>query len=85
MKNQQLMEELEKSMDDKVEKDKLMEGFLGYIICSTQVNTRLSARYLCFVFHIWAASDNANENVEQNYNRCNESKAYWIKRQYISI
>ncbi|KAF3341275.1 sucrose synthase 7 isoform X2 [Carex littledalei] len=36
MKNQQLMEELEKSMDDKVEKDKLMEGFLGYIICSTQ-------------------------------------------------
>ncbi|XP_072995765.1 sucrose synthase 7-like [Typha latifolia] len=36
MKNQQLMEELEKSMDDKVEKDKLMEGFLGYIICCTQ-------------------------------------------------
>ncbi|PKA60622.1 Sucrose synthase 7 [Apostasia shenzhenica] len=36
MKNQQLMEELEKSMDDKVEKTKLMEGFLGYIICSTQ-------------------------------------------------
>jgi Sucrose synthase len=37
MKNQALMDELEKSMDDKVEKDKLMEGFLGYIICSTQV------------------------------------------------
>ncbi|KAG0477722.1 hypothetical protein HPP92_012441 [Vanilla planifolia] len=36
MKNKQLMEELEKSMDDKVEKTKLMEGFLGYIICSTQ-------------------------------------------------
>lgn len=38
MKNQQLMEELEKSMDDKVEKERLMEGFLGYIICSTKVN-----------------------------------------------
>ena len=38
MKNKQLMEELEKSMDDKVEKQRLMEGFLGYIICSTQVH-----------------------------------------------
>lgn len=37
MKNQQLIEELEKSLDDKVEKEKLVEGFLGYIICSTQV------------------------------------------------
>uniref|UniRef100_A0A0E0DBR9 Sucrose synthase n=1 Tax=Oryza meridionalis TaxID=40149 RepID=A0A0E0DBR9_9ORYZ len=36
LKNQQLMEELEKSLDDKVEKEKLVEGFLGYIICSTQ-------------------------------------------------
>ncbi|KAG8064019.1 hypothetical protein GUJ93_ZPchr0004g39566 [Zizania palustris] len=36
MKNQQLMEELEKSLDDKVDKEKLVEGFLGYIICSTQ-------------------------------------------------
>lgn len=36
MKNKQLMEELEKSMDDKIEKERLMEGFLGYIICSTQ-------------------------------------------------
>ncbi|KAJ3672311.1 hypothetical protein LUZ60_007032 [Juncus effusus] len=36
MKNQQLMEELEKSMDDKIEKNKLMEGFLGYVIVSTQ-------------------------------------------------
>ncbi|WOL18196.1 sucrose synthase 7-like isoform X1 [Canna indica] len=36
MKNQQLMEELESTMDDKVEKTKLMEGFLGLIICSTQ-------------------------------------------------
>jgi hypothetical protein len=37
LKNQQLVEELEKSLDDKVEKEKLVEGFLGYIICSTQV------------------------------------------------
>ena len=37
LKNQQLMEELERSLDDKVEKEKLVEGFLGYIICSTQV------------------------------------------------
>jgi sucrose synthase len=37
LKNQQLIEELEKSLDDKVEKEKLVEGFLGYIICSTQV------------------------------------------------
>ncbi|KAK1274023.1 Sucrose synthase 7 [Acorus gramineus] len=36
MKTHQLMDEMEKSMDDKVEKAKLMEGFLGYIICSTQ-------------------------------------------------
>ncbi|XP_039135373.1 sucrose synthase 7-like [Dioscorea cayenensis subsp. rotundata] len=36
MKNKQLMEDLEKSMDDKVEKQRLMEGYLGYIICSTQ-------------------------------------------------
>ncbi|RZS01936.1 hypothetical protein BHM03_00031891 [Ensete ventricosum] len=32
MKNPQLMEELEKSIDDKAEKAKVMEGFLGYII-----------------------------------------------------
>lgn len=31
------MDELEKSLDDKIEKERLMEGFLGYIICSTQV------------------------------------------------
>lgn len=37
MKNQQLMEELETSAgDDKVEKARLAEGFLGYVICSTQ-------------------------------------------------
>lgn len=37
MKNQELMAELEKSVDDKSEKDRLMESFLGYIICCTQV------------------------------------------------
>ncbi|CAA6655810.1 unnamed protein product [Spirodela intermedia] len=36
MKNQQLVEEMESALDDKAEKAKLMEGFLGYIICSTQ-------------------------------------------------
>jgi hypothetical protein len=44
LKNQQLIEELEKSLDDKVEKEKLGEGLLGYIICSTQVINV----YLCF-------------------------------------
>lgn len=39
MKNPQLMEELEKSIDDEAEKAKVMEGFLGYIICSTQVTS----------------------------------------------
>lgn len=37
MRNQQLMEELEASAgDDKPEKARLAEGFLGYVICSTQ-------------------------------------------------
>ncbi|XP_071674693.1 sucrose synthase 7 [Lolium perenne] len=37
MKNRQLVEELERSADDdKLEKAKLAEGFLGYVICSTQ-------------------------------------------------
>ncbi|KAM3223200.1 hypothetical protein ACQJBY_056881 [Aegilops geniculata] len=37
MKNQQLMEELEASAgDDKPEKARLADGFLGYVVCSTQ-------------------------------------------------
>ncbi|WOK94802.1 sucrose synthase 7-like [Canna indica] len=36
MKNQQLMDDLDKSIDDKTEKAKILEGFLGYIISSTQ-------------------------------------------------
>lgn len=45
MKNQQLVEELEKSLDDKAEKEKLVEGFLGYIICSTQVISLYISRF----------------------------------------
>ena len=37
MKNQQLMEEMESALDDKVEKAKILEGFLGYIVSSAQV------------------------------------------------
>lgn len=38
MKNKQLMEEFDSTLDDKHEKTKLMEGFLGMIICATQVS-----------------------------------------------
>ncbi|KAG6466561.1 hypothetical protein ZIOFF_075649 [Zingiber officinale] len=38
MKNKQLMEEFDSTLDDKHEKTKLMEGFLGLIICATQVS-----------------------------------------------
>lgn len=52
MKTQQLMEELEKSMDDKIEKQRLMEGLLGYIICSTQVNFKYFRKKKCSkLFH----------------------------------
>uniref|UniRef100_A0A0D9VN35 Sucrose synthase n=1 Tax=Leersia perrieri TaxID=77586 RepID=A0A0D9VN35_9ORYZ len=36
MKRQQLMDELDKSIDDKADRDQLLQGFLGYIISSTQ-------------------------------------------------
>uniref|UniRef100_J3LIQ9 Sucrose synthase n=1 Tax=Oryza brachyantha TaxID=4533 RepID=J3LIQ9_ORYBR len=36
MKKHQLMEEFDKSIDDKVDKDQLLQGFLGYVISSTQ-------------------------------------------------
>ncbi|XP_058098154.1 sucrose synthase 7-like [Magnolia sinica] len=36
MKSHHLLEELERSIDDKGERNKVLEGFLGYIICSTQ-------------------------------------------------
>ncbi|KAG1361120.1 putative Sucrose synthase 6 [Cocos nucifera] len=36
MKNQELIAELEKSVDDKSDLDRLMEGFLGYTISCTQ-------------------------------------------------
>lgn len=37
MKMQRVMEELEKSIEDKHERSKVLEGLLGYIISSTQV------------------------------------------------
>uniref|UniRef100_A0A0E0K7C1 Sucrose synthase n=2 Tax=Oryza punctata TaxID=4537 RepID=A0A0E0K7C1_ORYPU len=36
MKRQQLLDELDKSVDDKADKDHLLQGFLGYVISSTQ-------------------------------------------------
>ncbi|KAF8378861.1 hypothetical protein HHK36_030210 [Tetracentron sinense] len=36
MKLQHLMEEMEKSIEDKLERTKVLEGFIGYILCSTQ-------------------------------------------------
>jgi hypothetical protein len=60
LKNQQLMEELEKSLDDKVEKEKLVEGFLGYIICSTQVIyiALKCVLQFCFVLTLTRSSNN---------------------------
>ena len=37
MKLHLLMEEMDKVIDDKNEKKQLLEGLLGYILCSTQV------------------------------------------------
>lgn len=61
MKNPQLMEELDKSIDDKVEKTKFMEGFLGYIICSTQVtiNNSLCSPFDSMVHIICESSSNS--------------------------
>ncbi|KAI3982981.1 hypothetical protein MKX01_010464 [Papaver californicum] len=36
MKLQNLMDEMEKSIDDKLERTQVLEGLLGYILCSTQ-------------------------------------------------
>ncbi|KAF8398820.1 hypothetical protein HHK36_014680 [Tetracentron sinense] len=36
MKLNHLMDEMEKTIDDKIEKHKVLEGLLGYILCSTQ-------------------------------------------------
>lgn len=38
MKLHHLMDELEKSIDDHAERTQLLEGTLGYILCSTQVH-----------------------------------------------
>lgn len=37
MKLHHLMAEMEKVIDDKVERNHVLEGVLGYILCSTQV------------------------------------------------
>lgn len=37
MKLQHLMSEMEKVIDDNAERTQLMEGLLGYILCTTQV------------------------------------------------
>lgn len=37
MKHQNLMDEIEKSIEDKVERSKVLEGSLGRILSSTQV------------------------------------------------
>lgn len=44
MKMQHVMEELEKSIEDKHERSKVLEGLLGYIISSTQV-------YIIYIYH----------------------------------
>lgn len=40
MKRHHLMDEVEKSIEDKIERGKVLEGLLGYILSSTQVFTR---------------------------------------------
>lgn len=37
MKLTHLMEEMEKAIDDKNDRTQVLEGLLGYILCSTQV------------------------------------------------
>lgn len=39
MKLDHLMDEMEEVIDDKVERNHVLEGVLGYILCSTQVFT----------------------------------------------
>lgn len=38
MKLNHLMDEMERVIDDKVERNHVLEGVLGYILCSTQVS-----------------------------------------------
>lgn len=39
MKLHHLMDEMEEVIDDKVERNHVLEGVLGYVLCSTQVFT----------------------------------------------
>lgn len=43
MKLQHLQEEIEQTIEDKVERSKVMEGTLGYILNSTQVGVVVEA------------------------------------------
>lgn len=50
MKRQQLMEEVEKVIEDKHERNKVLEGLLGYILSTTQVsNLAQNFVYICRV------------------------------------
>lgn len=51
MKLQQIMEEVEKSIEDKKERSKVLEGLLGYILTSTKVLFREHFTKLSLNFH----------------------------------
>lgn len=51
MKRQQMMEELEQSIDDKVEMAQVLEGQLGFILSSTQVSLSLARSLLRACMH----------------------------------
>lgn len=51
MKLQQIMEEVEKSIEDKQERSKVLEGLLGYILISTKVIFREHLTKLFLNFH----------------------------------
>lgn len=51
MKLHHLMDEMEAVIDDKNERARVMEGALGYILCSTQVHI------FALSFSIWFLSD----------------------------
>ena len=49
MKLNHLMDEMERVIDDKVERSHLLEGVLGYILCSTQVCFYFIYLLICFL------------------------------------
>lgn len=50
MKIHHLMSEMEQVIDDKAERTQLLEGLLGYILCTTQVGYNLFL--LCLLLHL---------------------------------